>query len=60
MDQIVSLADEIVEDAEALPDLPALSEEPRFLYADSDEGRALLLADLNRYIAEMDLRMPEH
>jgi len=28
MDQIVSLADEIAEDAEALPDLPALSEEP--------------------------------
>lgn len=39
--------------------MTALAEEPRFLYADSDEGRALLLADLNRYIAEMDLRMPE-
>ncbi|WP_291203126.1 hypothetical protein [Hyphomonas sp.] len=28
MDQIISLAEEIAEDAEALPDLPALSEEP--------------------------------
>lgn len=39
--------------------MTALAEEPRFLYEDSDDGRALLLADLNRYIAEMDLRMPE-
>jgi len=39
--------------------MTALSEEPRFLYEDSDQGRATLLADLNRYIAEMDLRMPE-
>lgn len=39
--------------------MTALAAEPRFLYADSDAGRAELLADLNRYIAEMDLRMPE-
>lgn len=39
--------------------MTALAAEPRFLYADSDEGRAELLADLNKYIAEMDLRMPE-
>lgn len=39
--------------------MTALAEEPRFLYEDSDQGRAMLLADLNRYIAEMDLRMPE-
>jgi len=39
--------------------MTALAEEPRFLYEDSEQGRALLLADLNRYIAEMDLRMPE-
>jgi uncharacterized protein (DUF885 family) len=39
--------------------MTALAEEPRFLYEDSDQGRATLLADLNRYIAEMDLRMAE-
>jgi uncharacterized protein (DUF885 family) len=39
--------------------MTALAEEPRFLYADSDEGRAQLLAALNGYIAEMELRMPE-
>jgi len=39
--------------------MTALAAEPRFLYADSDAGRAELLADLNKYIAEMDLRMPE-
>jgi uncharacterized protein (DUF885 family) len=34
--------------------MAALNDEPRFLYPDSDEGRAALLADLNRYIQEMD------
>ncbi len=34
--------------------MAALNEEPRFLYPDSDQGRAALLADLNRYIQEMD------
>ncbi|QBG34838.1 DUF885 domain-containing protein [Litorilituus sediminis] len=35
----------------------ALNEEPRFLYEDSDEGRAELLADINGYIAEMTTKM---
>lgn len=39
--------------------MAALNEEPRFLYADSDAGRAELLADLNGYIAEMDKRIGE-
>ncbi|MBU2224556.1 MAG: DUF885 domain-containing protein [Gammaproteobacteria bacterium] len=39
--------------------MTALAEEPRFLYPDSDAGRAELLAALNGYIAEMELRMPE-
>jgi uncharacterized protein (DUF885 family) len=39
--------------------MAALNEEPRFLYADSDAGRAELLADLNGYIAEMDQRIAE-
>ncbi len=40
--------------------MTALAAEPRFLYADyENSGRAELLADLNKYIAEMDLRMPE-
>lgn len=36
----------------------ALNEEPRFLYADSDEGRAQLLKDVNGYIAEITAKMP--
>ena len=39
--------------------MAALNEEARFLYADSDAGRAELLADLNGYIAEMDKRIGE-
>ncbi len=35
-----------------------LLDEPRFLYADSDEGRKELLADLNRYIEEITAKMP--
>ncbi|MCW8879560.1 MAG: DUF885 domain-containing protein [Kangiellaceae bacterium] len=34
-----------------------LSEEPRFLYPDSDEGRKQLLNDLNGYIAEINDKM---
>jgi len=34
-----------------------INEEPRFLYADSDKGRAELLADLNRYIADINAKM---
>ena len=36
----------------------ALNEEPRFLYADSNEGRAQLLKDVNGYIAEITAKMP--
>ncbi len=39
--------------------MAALNEEPRFLYEDSDAGRAQLLADLNGYIKEMDGRISE-
>ncbi len=39
--------------------MTALNEESRFLYEDSDEGRAQLLSDLNGYIAEMDKRISE-
>ena len=39
--------------------MAALNEEPRFLYEDSDAGRAALLADLNGYIKEMDGRVTE-
>ena len=39
--------------------MAALNEEARFLYEDSDAGRAELLADLNRYIKEMDARIGE-
>jgi len=34
-----------------------INEEPRFLYADSDDGRAELLADLNRYIDDINAKM---
>lgn len=37
-----------------------LNEEPRFLYEDSDAGRAQLLSDLNGYIAEMDTHMGDY
>ncbi len=39
--------------------MAALNEEPRFLYEDSDAGRAQLLADLNGYIKAMDSRIGE-
>lgn len=35
----------------------ALSKEPRFLYEDSEAGRANLLADVNGYIEEMTVKM---
>lgn len=35
----------------------SLNEEERFLYEDSETGRAQLLADLNRYIDEVTLKM---
>ncbi len=40
--------------------MTALNEcEARFLYEDSDAGRQQVLDDLNKYIAEINLRMPE-
>jgi len=39
--------------------MTALNGEARFLYEDSDAGRQQVLDDLNKYIAEIILRMPE-
>ena len=39
--------------------MTALNGEERFLYEDSDAGRQQVLNDLNKYIAEINLRMPE-
>lgn len=39
--------------------MTALNNEKRFLYEDSDAGRLQVLDDLNKYIAEINLRMPE-
>lgn len=39
--------------------MTALNDEKRFLYEDSDAGRQQLLDDLNTYIAEINVRMPE-
>lgn len=36
-----------------------LTDEARFIYDDSDEGRAKLLSDLNGIIKDINLRMPE-
>ncbi|MEE4244496.1 MAG: DUF885 domain-containing protein [Kangiellaceae bacterium] len=38
--------------------MQALNEESRFLYEDSDTGRQKLLDDLNKHIAEINLKMP--
>ncbi|MFC3195854.1 DUF885 domain-containing protein [Marinicella sediminis] len=37
----------------------AINDDPQFLYEDSEAGRAALIADLNRYIDEINVRMPE-
>ncbi len=37
----------------------AINDDPQFLYEDSAEGRAELIADLNGYIEEINVRMPE-
>ncbi|MDT9600686.1 DUF885 domain-containing protein [Sphingosinicella rhizophila] len=37
----------------------ALGTDPRFLYPDSDAGREILLADLNRQLAAMQQRLPD-
>ena len=39
--------------------MTALNDDPRFLYEDSDAGRAQLLADLNGHIEAINKRMPE-
>jgi len=39
--------------------MTALNGEARFLYQDSDAGRQQVLDDLNKYIAEINQRMPE-
>jgi uncharacterized protein (DUF885 family) len=39
--------------------MTALNGEDRFLYEDSDAGRQQVLDDLNKYIAEINQRMPE-
>lgn len=36
-----------------------INDDPQFLYEDSEAGRAQLLADLNGYIEEINVRMPE-
>lgn len=38
--------------------MASLTDEPQFLYEDSEAGRAQLLADLNKYIAEITEKMP--
>jgi uncharacterized protein (DUF885 family) len=37
----------------------AINDDPQFLYDDSEAGREQLLSDLNGYIEEINLRMPE-
>jgi uncharacterized protein (DUF885 family) len=37
----------------------AINDDPQFLYEDSEAGRTELISDLNRYIDEINERMPE-
>lgn len=39
--------------------LTAFGRDPQYLYPNTDEGRAALLADLNRQVAAVEARMPE-
>lgn len=39
--------------------LTAFGNEPRYLYPNTDDGRAALLADLNRQVAAIEARMPD-
>jgi uncharacterized protein (DUF885 family) len=61
----ISAATEELLRAEGLNDgtvgarLAALTADPRWLYPNTEEGRAQLLADLNVQVAEMQRRMPE-
>lgn len=64
MANLTSRADEIMR-AEGLTEgtvaerLRALSKDPRFIYPNTDEGKAELIADLNTQIIEMQRRLPE-
>ena len=39
--------------------LTAFGKDPRYLYPNTDEGRAALLADLNRQVAAIEARLPQ-
>jgi len=39
--------------------LTAFGREPEYLYANTDDGRAALLADLNRQVAAIEARLPQ-
>lgn len=39
--------------------LTAFGRQPEYLYANTDDGRAALLADLNRQVAAIEARMPD-
>jgi uncharacterized protein (DUF885 family) len=62
--EISAAADELLK-AQGLADgsvgarLSALTREPKWLYPNTDDGRAQLLADLNVQVAAMQRRMPE-
>ena len=62
--EISAAADELLQ-AQGLADgsvgarLAALTREPQWLYPNTDDGRAQLLADLNTQVAAMQRRMPE-
>lgn len=53
------LADQGYADKTVGEAMQALNEEPRFLYPDTDEGRAQILADYERFIKEIDQGMDE-
>jgi uncharacterized protein (DUF885 family) len=62
--EISAAADELLK-TQGLTDGPvgarlsALTTDPRWLYPNSDAGRAELIADLNRQVAAMERRLPE-
>jgi uncharacterized protein (DUF885 family) len=62
--EISAAADELLK-AQGMSDgtvgarLAALTRDPQWLYPNTDEGRAQLLADLNVQVAQMQQRMPE-
>lgn len=40
--------------------MAALAKDPRFLYPDTDEGRAQILADYKKILGDMNARLPEY